>query len=116
LQGHILSTSGVALKRKTKYLKHSLPAPYPNAYLLESSQWLNIESQQPSKVQMLENCCGPVSTKQNARPVQSHFHLSLGFTDRLFFNWTSNIFNIPREVVEMGLHTENCNSSCQGKA
>jgi hypothetical protein len=77
LQDHILSTSEVALKRKTKYLKHSLPSPYPNAYLLESSQWLNIESLQPSKVQMLENCCGPVSTKQNARPVQSHFHLSL---------------------------------------
>lgn len=50
--------------------------------------------------------------KTSAKPLS----LITGFTDWLFFNWTSNIFNIPREVVEMGLHTENCNSSCQGKA
>ncbi len=115
LQGHILSTSGVALKRKTKYLKHSLPAPHPNAYLLESSQWLNMESLQPSKFKFWKTAMGQVykaKCKTSVKPLS----LITGFTDWLFFNWTSNIINIPREVVEMGLHTENCNSSCQGKA
>jgi hypothetical protein len=80
LQGHILSTREVVLKRKTKYLKHSLPAPYPNAYLLESSQQLNMESLQPSKFKSWKTAMGQVykaKCKTSAKPLS----LITGFTD-----------------------------------
>lgn len=61
---------------------------------------------------LLWACVYKAKCKTSAKPLS----LITGFTDWLFFNWTSNIFNIRREVVEMVLLTENCNSSCQGKA
>jgi len=58
LQGHILSTSGVALKRKNKVLKTLIASSIPKRISFREFSMAEYGKPATLKVQMLENCYG----------------------------------------------------------